>query len=1121
MSHRKKYSKKNPIEHILLRPDMYVGSSKLRQLEEYVANKDDSGQYYISKQLISSSPAILRIFVEALSNAIDNVERSKKTDTLCTYIKINIDKDSGETSISNDGDIVPIEKNEEENCYNHTMIFGQLLTGSNYDDEEERIISGRNGLGIKLCNVFSSYFSVEGCDPVTQQIFFQSWTNNMRQTTGPVIKKTKLTKGYTKVTWIPDFAQFGIDKYTDDIINLYTRYILDAAMLSKVKIYLNKELLPYNNLQKYSTLYQNISDEKLYIKTNNSEVLLSPYSEFQAISFVNGVYTKLGGQHVNSWIESIFRPLLSKINKKGKPLLNIKDIKQFFRIFVVATVINPEFDGQNKFKLEAPEIKTKISKNNIDSILKWNVINDIEDIIRSKEMMVMKKSERKKKGFTKINGLDPANNAGTKNSYKCTLVLCEGLSAKSYVVAGIEKGVYDKKGRDWFGIYPLRGKLLNVRNAVPTAISKNAVITDIIQTLGLRHDIDYRIEENYKTLRYGKVMVTTDADVDGIHIEGLLMNLFHSLFPTILLRQTPYIVSMKTPIVRVFGKKGEKDLLFYDERKYHNFVSQTDKKFKAKYYKGLGTTKPSDVPDTFGLKMVEYKHDDDTNFNMNKVFDKRFADSRKNWLEEYNETCVNSESLDDMGNIVHMNITDFINNELIKFSHNDCKRSIPNCIDGLKESQRKILYSVKKRNLKYNGTSLKVAQLGGYVAEHTNYQHGEQNLFETITKMANEFPGSNNIPLLYRDGMFGTRLAGGKDAASPRYIFTKMEALTHLIFRQEDDVLLDYIIDDGDLVEPKFYIPIIPMILVNGCSAGIGTGWSSNIPCYNPLELIECIKIWLDTDGEIFVEDPDNEDNIISLFPELNPWYRDFTGNIEQVDSQKYITTGQIQETKKENTIQVTELPIGLWTDKFKEICEDLLESKKIKSIKNYSTTKKVNFFINETQNGIKCNINTLKLKSYIYTSNLVLFNTENKIKKYKNVYEIIQDFCTIRFSYYVKRKEYLINSLKSELLILQNKHRFINEIINNNLNIMNIPEEELILELENKNYNKINDNYDYLLKLQIRTFTQNKIIQLTNEIQILENKINILLTTTEKQMWLSDIEDFVIEYKKWIKKIQ
>ena len=348
-----------------------------------------------------------------------------------------------------------------------------------------------------------------------------------------------------------------------------------------------------------------------------------------------------------------------------------------------------------------------------------------------------------------------------------------------------------------------------------------------------------------------------------------------------------------------------------------------------------------------------------------------------------------------------------------------------------------------------------------------------------------------------------------------------MEALTHLIFRQEDDVLLDYIIDDGDLVEPKFYIPIIPMILVNGCSAGIGTGWSSNIPCYNPLELIECIKIWLDTDGEIFVEDPDNEDNIISLFPELNPWYRDFTGNIEQVDSQKYITTGQIQETKKENTIQVTELPIGLWTDKFKEICEDLLESKKIKSIKNYSTTKKVNFFINETQNGIKCNINTLKLKSYIYTSNLVLFNTENKIKKYKNVYEIIQDFCTIRFSYYVKRKEYLINSLKSELLILQNKHRFINEIVNNNLNIMNIPEEELILELENKNYNKINDNYDYLLKLQIRTFTQNKIIQLTNEIQILENKINILLTTTEKQMWLSDIEDFVIEYKKWIKKIQ
>ena len=513
MPPKKVYKKLDPITHILERSDMYVGSKRLKNIEEYIATKDED-TFKIFKKYVNSSPAILRIFVEVLSNAIDNVERSKNTKTPCTTIKVNIDKETGETSVWNDGDIIPIEIHEEEKIYNHSLIFGNLMAGSNYNDEEERLVAGRNGLGSKLACVFSTKFIVKGLDPNNGKVLEQTWTNNMRNTTDPKITSTKLKTGFTKVTYFPDFKQFDLEEYSDDIINLYTKYVIDAAMLTKIKVYLNEELIPVNSLETYSELYDTSIDEKLFIKNKNSEVLICPanINEFQHISFVNGTYTRLGGVHVDAWSEVIFRPLVEKFNKKDKPQVNIKDIKQFFRIFVVATIPNPEFSSQDKEKLEAPKINPDVKQTDINKILKWSVIEDINDIIKMKEMVVLKKTEKKKKGYTKIEGLDPANNAGGKLGYQCSLILCEGLSAKTYAVAGIQKGVYDKAGRDWYGILSLRGKCLNVRNSIPTTIAKNKVITDLIQTLNLRHDLDYTEDKNYKTLSYGKIIFLTDAD---------------------------------------------------------------------------------------------------------------------------------------------------------------------------------------------------------------------------------------------------------------------------------------------------------------------------------------------------------------------------------------------------------------------------------------------------------------------------------------------------------------------------------------------------------------------------------------------------------------------------------
>jgi DNA topoisomerase-2 len=339
----------------------------------------------------------------------------------------------------------------------------------------------------------------------------------MRTVAEPIIGKAKSAKAFTQVTYFPDFPRFGLKGYTDDILSQYMKYIIDTAILTKVKVYFNDELIPVNNLLSYSKLFDSPTDESIYIKHGNSEVVLSTSNEFEAITFVNGIFTKLGGTHLDAWSEELFRPIMNKLNgKKDKPALSIKDVKQVFRIFIVCTVSNPSFESQSKNKLESPKVVAEVKSADINKIWKWSVISDLQDIIKSKEMVALKKSEKKKKGYVKIEGLDNANLSGTKNSHLCSLILCEGLSAKTYAIAGIEKGVYGYNGRDYFGVLSLTGKVLNCRNANLPVISKNKVITNLIQALGLQFETDYMDDKNYKTLAYGRVILLTDADCDNI-----------------------------------------------------------------------------------------------------------------------------------------------------------------------------------------------------------------------------------------------------------------------------------------------------------------------------------------------------------------------------------------------------------------------------------------------------------------------------------------------------------------------------------------------------------------------------------------------------------------------------
>lgn len=1098
------YKRLSMVEHLLKRSDMWVGSTEPAIKDEFVAEKNGDVWKIISKS-IRFPPALLRTFVEALSNAVDNVERSRKGETKCSKIEINIDKETGLTSVKNDGEVVSIEMHPSEGCYNHTLIFGHLLTGSNYEDEA-REISGKNGIGIKATNVFATTFTVKGIDPKIGLSFEQTWTENMTKTSGPKVKSCKRAKGITEVSWIPDFPKFKMTRYTDDIISLYTRYIIDAAMLTKVKIYLNGDLIVVSKLSQYALMYGASEEENLCIKTGTSEVVVTPASEYRIISFVNGIYTRGGGRHVDAWTEALFRPIVEKMNKKtGKPSISIRDVKQVFQLFVVSTVINPVFNGQDKERLEAPDVPVEVKPSYISKMCKWSVYEQLESLVKGKELSVLKKAETRSK-FIKVEGLDQANKSGGKLSSECSLILCEGLSAKTYAVKGIQHGLYGKTGRDWFGIYALRGKLLNTLNASPTQIASNKVITELIQAIGLKYGEDYADDNSYKKLRYGRIILLCDGDKDGIHIEGLIANFLYSLFPSLLKRPTPYLISMKTPIVRVFKPKA--DLLFFDEENFKLFVKTQGKTFKKKYYKGLGTTKDSGIQETFGKKMVEYTYDENSEQTFIKAFSKTHAHERKDWIGNFKYDPATS--IDKGADIMSMSFTTFLDNELVKFSIEDCERNLPNWIDGFKTSQRKIIYAVKKRKLSYASDSLKVAQLGGYVAEHTNYHHGEQNLYETIIGMSTCFVGANNCPLLYRDGQFGSREYGGKDSASPRYIYTKMEKLTELIFRPEDDPLLTYVMDDGDFVEPAYYVPIIPMILING-SVGIGTGWSTDIPSFNPIDIIDCIRKWIKNDRSVWKSTTEQDEEVkYSVLPDIKPWYLGFTGEIERKTDSMFLTKGIMTSSGKTKTI--TELPIGLWTNNFKTMLEEKLINGDITNLNNQSSPDSVFFTIIESKDK-KLTDKDLSLTTTISLSNMVGWSADHRITKHTSIETIIDQFCQVRYDYYIKRREYLLGVNKERELIRNNKIRFMREVISKTIPIMDVPKAQVEEMLENREYQKIDNGYGYLLNIRVYEFVKECVDELEVELEGIRRVITELTCTKPDDIWLKELQELETEY--------
>lgn len=1082
MSNELEYQELDLHQHVLKRPDTYVGSVRKEKSIEFVFNNNEKR---IEEKEFKVIPAVVRLFIEALSNAVDNKWRSDEQNIECKYIRIHVDKETGETSIQNDGMAIPFRDHETSNVPIPEMLFGRLLTSSNYNDEEERYTSGKNGLGVSLINIFSTNFSIELIN--NKQCYKQSWKNNMYEKTEPKITKVS-KKNYTLVKWIPDFEYFKINGYTKDMISLFQKYAYDTAMITGLNVYFNDEKVNVKKFKDYALLYAPETKNTLSISCEKSEAVLleSTSRDFQHISFVNGIYTKDGGVHVDAYVDKVLKVLVLKINSKLKCKLNVGDIKPYFCLIVNCQVPNPEFSSQSKTRLTAPKINVTIDEKRITPLLKWDFMKKVEKLVAQKDLGALKKTE-KRSGILKISGYDPANKAGKKESLLCSLLLCEGDSARSFATAGIQVGIDFGglgflKGRDYIGALSLRGKGLNTRNASTKSITENREITNIIQILGLQFGVDYTKDENFRKLNYGRVVILSDQDLDGFHIKSLIFNMFDTLFPT-LLQRNDFLIAMETPIVKTGNK------VFYDLSQAREYIQRyKPKQDSIEYYKGLGTLTSKDAKDVFGKRMIEYDLDEKAQETLNMVFHKDFADQRKKWLLSYRGEKCDYKQNGELTNFYSSTISDFINYEMIKFSIDDCARNLPNVMDGLKQSQRKAIFCAFLKNLT---KPLKVAQFAGLVAQKTSYHHGEMCLYDTITRMAQDFVGSNNIPYFYQGGQFGTRVCNGKDAANARYIKTNLLPITFKIFKKEDEQILNYLEDDGMTIEPDYYLPIIPMVLVNGVGTALGTGFSCNVPNHNPKEIIEWYKHWIDN--------PDHSQ-------ELLPFYNGFKGEIVKISSTKFETRGVMHRDGRK--VHVTELPINMSMDKFKEHVESLIEKKKVKDMINHSTTTKVDFQVIEHRDQQFCTLDTLNLTSSLHISNMVLFDCDNNIKKFKTVHELLVYFGEKRLEYYEKRREKCLKTLRQDLLIASSKYRFIKSVMDGQIVLNNREDDEVEKILEEEKFETIDDKYDYLLGMPVKSFTKKRLESLEKSMNDLREKLRLYELTNAKDIWLSELNE-------------
>lgn len=612
MSVDKKFKKLDDISHVILRPGMYIGSIKPHTASKWVVEEGK-----MTQREITYNPGFLKIFDEIVTNSVDE---SKRDGSKLNIIKVDLDRKTNKVTIWDNGGI-PVLKNTEHDEWIPEMVFSNLKAGSNFDDSEERSWAGTNGVGSTLTNIYSKEFKISTCDGKNH--FTQTFTNNMRERTQPVVKKAK--SNHTEISYITDLEKFGLTDIDDDHYKMIEKRIYDiAACNTGLKIYFNGNLININSFEDYIKLY---TEEYFYEfkkdKTWSLGIALSQ-NGFQQVSFANTTETYDGGTHVDYVMNQIIVSLREFFLKKHKVDIKPSELKQHMFLFLDATVINPSFSSQTKEKLitEVKEFGTtfEVSNKLIQSILKSEIVNSILDWIQQKKNAEDSKLQRDlNKKLTKIK-VEKLIDAKGKDRWKYSIGLFEGDSA----ISAFRK----YRTPETMGAFALKGKFVNVSEITNQKLVQNDEAVNLMASIGLKlgQEIDVR------NLRYGRVLIFTDADMDGNAISALLINFFYKYWPDMFERKMIYKV--ETPIVVAIPKaKAKKKVLFYTQGEYNTWAEQNDlKQFEIKYKKGLAALVDDEYDDIINRPRLTLITKDDASKGSLETWFGKSADLRKNEL---------------------------------------------------------------------------------------------------------------------------------------------------------------------------------------------------------------------------------------------------------------------------------------------------------------------------------------------------------------------------------------------------------------------------------------------------------------------------------------------------------
>lgn len=679
-------------------------------------------------------------------------------------------------------------------------------------------------------------------------------------------------------------------------------------------------------------------------------------------------------------------------------------------------------------------------------------------------------------------------------------------------------------GRKRYGMCRLLNFTQQPRDGL--SIADNSEIKTFMEMVGLRYGKDYSREEERKTLRYGKVMLLTDQNVDGSRFKGVFTYFIHTNWPQLL--QVPFMEELMTPVVRV--ERGETKVSFFSFAEFDKWKTErTDsREYKVKYFCGLGTNSRSEAKEYFNnidshRVRFTYSGPGDVK-NLRKAFDETLLDQRREWLTQHMNEMESWKSCSKQSCNLYtagtreLSFSDFVNLEYVHFVNYDNVRSMPSVVDGFTPAQRKVFFICARNELE---SKVNVARLACNVAIDTEYYEGERTICDTILNMARNYVGCNNINLLNPLGQFGTRLMNGKDCAEENHrLKTTRSKLTDAIFHRHDAPLLVQNTSRDDLkIEPDWYVPIIPMLLVNG-SEGTSTAWSTKIPKHDPVQLIRCLRSMIHGGEPVG----------------LTPFYRNFRGTIEAVGSDCYISVGRVAVIEDER-IEITELPVWTtWSGCYKETVLDRLMNGSepiVREYQEYHTDTSIRFVVSfapgafdKLRNEMGGFHRLFQLYGVFKTNEMYAIDSGNTLRRYGNTNDILTEFYNVRLRFYEKRKEYLEAKLTAEANKLSNQVRFIQAKTGRDLLIENQIRCKVIETLIQHGYstdpvakwkrengsgdngNEESDkNFDYLMDMPLWMLTEEPQNELISRRQKIVTELSELKGKSKYDLWLDDLE--------------